>query len=190
MFSSFATVSRPQPTRRRLLALLAAASSALAQKLPKLSKPMRHPFGLIYALPRNWTVEEGATSVLLLPPGVKVDGEREDNPEVYALAVIDDFTSPEDPLLIDGFRRGISAPKIRFTRDGDREVLSLPGKPGIAYIWEFEHPKLMTPYRVKLFVMSRNGRLAGLTCTGRLERLAARDSELKAIAYSVDYQGQ
>jgi hypothetical protein len=176
------------PSRRSLLALV--VSSALAQKLPKLGKTQRHPFGLTYALPKNWIVENGATSVLLLPPGVKVDAEREDNPEVYSMALIEDFASPEDPLMIDGFRRNISAPGLRFIRDGERELLSLPGKPGLAYTWEFEHPKLKVPYRVKLFAMSRKNRLIGLTCTGRQERVAARDSELRAVAYSMDYQGQ
>jgi hypothetical protein len=182
------TAVRPLPSRRHFLALLAAP--LLAQKLPKLGKPLKHPFGIVYALPKNWTAESGATSVLLLPPGVKVDAEREDNPEVYSLSLIEDFTSPEDPLLVDTLRRGISDPKIRFTRDGEREVLSLPGKPGVAYVWEFEHPKLKTPYRVKFFVLSRKEKLLALTCTGRIDRLAPRDAELRAIAYSLDYEAQ
>jgi hypothetical protein len=177
-------------TNRRALLLTALGTVAFSQRLPRLGKPQKHPFGIVYALPKDWTVENGATSVLLLPPGVKVDAEREDNPEVYSLSLIDDFTTPEDPLLVESFRRDISSPNVRFTRDGDRELLSLPGKPGLAYTWEFEHPRLKVPYRVKLFVLTRKTKLIGMTCTGSLGRLVARDAELRAIAHSTDYQGE
>ncbi|MCC7495905.1 MAG: hypothetical protein IT204_26370, partial [Fimbriimonadaceae bacterium] len=77
------------------------AAGLSAQKAPKLEKPRKHGIGIVYAIPRDWKVEDGAEAVMLLPPGVVVDAEKEDNPEVIGLEIAEGLEGPEDAALGD-----------------------------------------------------------------------------------------
>lgn len=75
--------ARVRPSRRSLL--LAVIPAALLAK----GKKTLHPRGFSFELPDRWKWELAEQGGVLLPPGVVVDPEREDNPEVYSIRVPD-----------------------------------------------------------------------------------------------------
>jgi hypothetical protein len=165
------------------LALLAAA--LVAQKPPKLEKPRRHGIGLVYAIPKDWKVEDGAEAVLLLPPGVVIDPEKEDNVEVIFAAIVDGLSGPEDAAIPDELKAKYSAEGVTIAREPLKEIFSAPGKPGAIYTLDLR--KGSRNFRVRVFYIQVKGKLLSLTASGDTTRLSMREPALRAIAASLGY---
>jgi hypothetical protein len=166
-----------------VMALL--ATSLAAQKPPKLEKPRKHGIGLMYAIPKGWTVEDGAEAVLLLPPGVAIDPEKEDNAEVILAEIAGGLNGPEDPAIPDELKGKYAAEGISIAREPLKEVFSAPGKPGAIYTLDLR--KGGRNMRVRVFYVMVKGKLLSLTASGDTARLSLREPALRAIAASLDY---
>ncbi len=178
MSSSFAIA-------RFFVALALLAGTLVAQKPPKLEKPRKHGIGLVYAIPKDWKVEDGAEAVLLLPPGVVIDPEKEDNAEVILAEVADGLNGPEDPAIPDELKGKYAADGITIAREPLKEVFSAPGKPGAIYTLDFR--KGTKNVRVRVFYVMVKGKLLSLSASGDTARLSLREPALRAIAASLDY---
>ena len=156
--------------------------------LAAVTKPKRykHPLGFSFELPAGWNVEDAAVGSTLLPPGVKVDPNREDNAEVYAVWSVEDDQSTEKDY-IEGLRQGFRKSSIKIDREGDLEVFSSPGKPGVIYTFDFVHPKRNIACRIRVFSVTAKGKPILLVATGEREKLAQRDRLLREVARSFEW---
>jgi hypothetical protein len=169
-------------TRRSVLVFFAGARVALAKRRVK------HPLGFRVELPDGWTAENAEVGMTLLPPGVKVDPEREDNPEVYTIwSAQDDQTTEQE--YIEGVRARFRAGKIAVEREGDVQRFALPRKgegiSGVVYTFDFVHPERKAPYRLRVFAMTTRGRQLLLIAQGVREKVEGRDRMLREIAASL-----
>ena len=171
---------------RLVVALMLLASTLAAQKPPKLEKPRKHGIGLVYAIPKDWKVEDGAEAVLLLPPGVVIDPEKEDNAEVILAEIADGLDGPEDAAIPDELKGKYSAEGVTITREPLKEVFSAPGKPGAIYTLDLR--KGTKNVRVRVFYVQVKGKLLSLSASGDTTRLSMREAALRAIAGSLDYK--
>lgn len=178
MYSSFA-IARCAAAGVLLAALVA------AQKPPKLEKPRRHGIGLIYAIPKDWKVEDGAEAVLLLPPGVAIDPDKEDNAEVILAEIAGGLNGPEDPAIPGELKDRYADDGVKIAREPLKEVFSAPGKPGAIYTLDLR--KGTKNMRVRVFYVMVKGKLLSLTASGDTTRLTLREPALRAIAASLDY---
>lgn len=168
--------------RRTLLLSLAAAPLAFAKKRVK------HSLGFRVDLPDGWTSENVKVGLMLLPPGVTLDPDREDNPEVYTVwSAQDDQSSEQD--YIEGVRARFRASKIAVEREGDIERFALPRKSdgisGVIYTFDFIHPERKAAYRLRAFAMTTRGRQLILIAQGLRDKIASRDRALRDIAASL-----
>ena len=170
---------------RTAAAALVLATLLPAQKAPKLGKPQRHGIGIVYALPKDWKVESGAEAVLFLPPGITIDPDREDNPEVILAELPEGLNGPEDPAIPDALKGRYAAEGAEPLREPLKEVFSTPGKPGAIYTLDFR--KGSKNLRVRVFYVQAKGKLVSLTVSGETSRLTAREPALRASAASLDY---
>lgn len=177
---------------RRIAGLIALAALGAgvcaAQRPPKLEKPRKHGIGLIYAIPKDWRVEEGAEAVMLLPPGVMVDPEKEDNPEVIVAEIAEGLNGPEDAGIADELKARWGAMNVELLREPVKEVFSAPGRPGAIYTLDLR--KGTKNMRVRAFYVLAKGKLLCLTASGDLARVTAREPALRVIAGSLDFVTQ
>lgn len=170
-------------TRRAIVLLVALAPAALARKKYKHRK-----LGFTFELPDGWTAEDAEVGVTIMPPGVTISPDREDNAEIYTVwSPQDDQTSEQD--YIEGVRARFRASKIAVDREGDIERFALPRKKdgisGVIYTFDFIHPDRKAPYRLRAFAMTTRGRQLILVAQGLRDKVSARDAILRQIAASI-----
>ena len=166
---------------RSLAALLALAAFALVAPAAIKGKRVKHVLGFRAFVPNGWTAEPAELGMTLSPPGARIDPDREDNPEVYSLWSVEaDHTSEEE--YIKSLRERFKQTGLKVEREGDLENFSSPGRPGVIYTFDFVHPELKKPYRIRIFAFRHKGRPLLLVATGQRERLEARDAFLREIA--------
>lgn len=173
--------------RIALIAAVMAAGLAAqkAQRAPKLEKPRKHGIGIVYAIPKDWKVEDGAEAVMLLPPGVVVDAEKEDNPEVIVVEIAEGLEGPEDAAIGDELKGRWGSMGVEIAREPLKEVFSAPGRPGAIYTLDLR--KGGKNLRVRAFYVMVKGKLLALTASGETARVTAREAALRAIAGSLDF---
>ena len=181
--SSYGTDNRLRTSSRR--SLLAALAYPCAVALAK-GKKMKHEAGFLFELPDKWKWEDASAGGVLLPPGVAVDPDREDNQEVYSIHAQRGVSS--ERAYVERIRADLKGAKIEIDRGGDLENFSAPGRPGIVYTFDFAHPKLQTPHRVRIFAMTPKGSLIVLQATGLRQKLEQRDRLLREVARSLDWK--
>lgn len=174
-------------TTRRSLFL--ASMLSLGTRLAHAAKGKRHrhaTLGFRVQLPDGWRSENAELGMTIIPPGLNVDPNREDNPEVYSLWSVEaDKTSEEE--YIKTLRARFKQSGTKVERDGDLEPFSMPGRAGVIYTFDFTHPERNAPYRIRVFAMQHKGRPLLLVATGQRERLMARDAVLREIARSIEW---
>jgi len=172
--------SQERPRRWLLIAALACTFPALAKKR------YRHSLGFRVDLPDGWNTEEAKSGATLLPPGVKVDPNREDNAEIYTLWSAEmDGSNEQDHVK--SLRERFKASGMVVDRGGDIEAFSSPGRPGVIYTFDFLHPQRKLPYRIRVFAMQHKGKPLLLIAQGVREKVAARDGALRGIAKSLEW---
>jgi hypothetical protein len=179
-------------TRRRSLPPLLALAAVLllgpagATAATK-GKRVKHELGFRAFVPDGWTAEPAEMGMTLSPPGAVIDPKREDNPEVYSLWSVEaDKTTEEE--YIKSLRERFKQSGVKLDREGDLETFSQPSHPGVIYTFDFTHPELKKPYRIRVFAFRHKGRPLLLVATGQRERLAARDGVLRDIARNSEWQ--
>lgn len=146
----------------------------------------KHPLGFRVELPDGWNIEESKLGGVLLPPGVKVDPNREDNPEIYTLWSPEDDNSSER-AYIQGVREQLKAGNVAVDRGGDLEQFSSPGRGGVIYTFDFLHGPSRVQHRIRVYAMQNRGRSLLVIAQGLRDKLAAREVVLRAIARSVEW---
>jgi hypothetical protein len=90
--------------------------------------------GYSFRLPSGWTSKENAEGVMFLPPGVNFDPERNDNAEVYLVALRTDYDPSGEA---DDVQQLSTAVSRSGGHGGQREVMKFGPRPGASYHWEF-----------------------------------------------------
>jgi len=146
-----------------------------------LAKPVRNPAGFKFEIPENWTVENGNGASVLLPPKVKVDPMREDNPEVYTV-----YGHVEGEDIADMTRQSLKANGI--TAEGVTEPYRpLPNRTGTAYLLDFKHPDRPGEVRLRIWTLFIGGKRLTLVAIGQKEKVIAREWQLRTVAKSMDF---
>jgi hypothetical protein len=163
-------------TGRCALAVLLAGGALMAK-----GKKHGHAAGFSCELPEGWRAENGPHAIALLPPGVKVDPGKEDNPEVYTI-----WASQGE-----GGQDLVSATRINLERGGVKaeskdEVFPVKDKPGTSHTFDFTHPERKVAYRIRIFSLRVGGWRLTLMANGLRERIAAREGPMKEIARSLN----
>jgi hypothetical protein len=78
-------------------------------------------------LPPEWTASGSNDGFILLPPGVRFDPKGTDNPEVYILAVRDDYDPSEEAQTVKQLSTAVGA---TGGTGGQRQALTLGTRPG------------------------------------------------------------
>ena len=165
-----------------LLFLLVLCAAAVAK-----GKRTRHPLGFTFELPEKWRWEAADDGGVLLPQGVVVDPDKEDNPEVYSISGTHRELSSERQY-ISGVKANLKESGVEIDRGGDLENFSMPGLGGVIYTFDFVHPKHKVPYRIRVFAMTPKGRVMLLIASGHRQRVEQRDKPLREIARSLDWK--
>jgi hypothetical protein len=164
--------------RRAALALI--ASHSLIAK----GKRTLHPRGFSFELPDRWKWEPAEQGGVLLPPGVSVDPEKEDNPEVYAIRIPAEDGPNAERRYIEELKADLRTSKITADRGGDLENFPAPGIGGVIYTFDFTHPRQKVAFRIRVFAMSSKGRTILLTANGHRLKVESRDRLLREVARS------
>ncbi len=164
-----------------LLLLLLLATPVFGQRAYK------HPVsGFTLRLPPGWTAESGPVQSLLLPPGVKVDPDREDNPEIYLVEIHPGVVNPEDESLVVDIRAGILEDGIGLEQAEEKGTFIVPGGLGVTYTWEFRNPRNNIMYRMRLYAVKTKGHVVTLLAQGERGKMDARDKLLQQVATTLD----
>jgi hypothetical protein len=147
-------------------------------------KRHRHPAGFSFELSNGWTVENGAEAALLVPRGVSVDPNREDNPEIYTVRTSPVGTTAGEKELIAGLRETLVSQGVKLEQDPRPEGF---GRRGSIYTFDFVHPARKAAFRIRVFSMQSKGRTIALIASGLRDRVASRDKALRDMAASLDY---
>jgi hypothetical protein len=147
------------------------------------NKRQRHAAGYSFELPDGWTFEAGSRAVVVLPKGVKVDPDREDNPEVYTIWP-GGQGEQADGEFVAGFRERLAAQGAAVDPAARPEAF---GRFGTIHTFDFVHPARKVPFRVRIFSMQAKGKTIALVASGLKEKVASRDRTLREIAASLDY---
>lgn len=151
-------------------------------------KKTTHPAGFSFELPDKWKWEHAGQGGVLLPPGVLVDPEREDNPEVYSILLPAAQHNGAEREYIEDLKAGLKGSKILPDRGGDIESFSEPGLGGVIYTFDFAHPRQKVPYRIRVFAMSAKGKLLLLIANGHRAKVESRDRLLREVARSFNWR--
>ncbi len=168
--------------RRRVLTLLVCARGFAK------GKKTAHPAGFIFELPEKWKWEAAEQGGVLLPPGVVVDPEKEDNPEIYSIRVPRSQGSAAERDFIEDLKAELKGSNIVPDRGGGIENFSEPGLGGAIYTFDFAHPRQKVPYRIRVFAMSAKGKLLFLIANGHRAKVEARDRVLREVARSFHWK--
>ena len=168
-------------TAKRATALLVFALLCLPIIEAK-GKRYNHPGGFSFELPDKWTVEADGDSVMLLPPGVKVDPGRENNPEVYVVVMSPPGAPREAADSVQTLRASIENSGLK--PDSTQETFS---KSGVIHTIDFLHPRTKAPLRIVSFVITAKGRSILLSARGDRARIQSRDKSLRGVAATLDY---
>ena len=144
----------------------------------------RTPAGLSFRTPDGWQVEHGPQASVMLPPGVQIDPNSENNAEVYMIASNTSLKDPNDPQFLKELQDQM-AQSGAVVEKFDKEAFRTAKGPGAIFSWDIRGPKGQSLRFRTYLVRSANQTLA-LTAVGQREPLAARDPVLRQIASSLD----
>jgi len=159
--------------------------SATARVLPGF-KRFRHPLGLVFQVPRAWTIQETAAGLQIAPPDA---GRSAMGPtEFYAFVTqpaAEGITGPDDPRV----RRYLDTAVRRmlpFLRPSGAGVDIKVGKrQGTAFTWRGTNPSGQS-VTGKVFAVLIDKQFFGLTAIALDERFARREATLSRILTTVD----
>jgi hypothetical protein len=143
------------------------------------AKRVKHPLGFSVDLPAGWTVENGEAAMAVIPPGVTLDPNREDNAEIYTI-----WAGQEGENSVEGVRANLVLTKTKFLAAD--EQFKMKNAPATIHTFDFEHPERKVAYRIRVVSMVVKGRRLTVMATGHRDKLAARDKVFQDIARSVD----
>lgn len=170
-----------------LLSLLVWNADLPAQRRAAPPAPHKHPVsGFTLRLPPGWTAEDGPVQTLVLPPGVKVDPEREDNPEIYVVEIHPGITDPEDEALVKDVRDRFVYSGIGLEQSEEKTTFVTPGGLGVSYMWEFKNPRNNIIYRARLYAVKTKGHVVTLMAQGERGKMGPREKQLLQIATTLD----
>ena len=173
-----------------VLMLSAPAAAAQAQRAappkPAAAGVHRHPNGFTFRLPAGWKAEDGPDESLVLPPGVRVDPNREDNPEILVIQSHPGTVNPEDVPLADDIRQGLANTGLGLEKSEEKGSFSAQGRQAVHFTWEFKNPSDNVIYRVRLYAVKTGGDVVTLLARGQRARMEARDKALLELATTLD----
>jgi hypothetical protein len=145
-------------------------------------KTHRHPLGLSYWLPSNWTVQDKEDFLLLTPPD---PASNADGPtEIYFIlgesVAGEDIKSPSDPKVaayLDGQVKSV-APFL--SRREETSAVDLTSGKGTLYEWEGKNPK-GSEVVARAYVAIFKETAVALAVLALKEQVKARDEALRKI---------
>ena len=170
--------------------LWAPAAFAQAQR-PAPLKPAaaaihKHPAGFTFRLPTGWKAEDGPEQSLVLPPGVTVDPNREDNPEILVIQSHPGVANPEDAPPAEDIRQGFVNTGLGLEKSEEKGSFDAQGRPGIHFTWDFKNPSDNVIYRVRLYAVRTRGDVVTLLARGHRARMEAREKALVQLAGTME----
>lgn len=140
--------------------------------------------GGAFRIPAGWTHREEAEGVMLLPPGVRFDPNRTDNPEVYLFATRDDYDPAEEAKVV----RDLSAAVAQGGGSGgQRRAAKFGARDGVVYQWEFRDPNSGRAMGFNIFLAAEGTRAMVIIAMGEGSRLRASDTAVRQILASVTF---
>jgi hypothetical protein len=173
---------------RHWAGLFLTGAGVLLGQTPEPGKLHRHESGLGIRVPAGWTTQDNVQGTVLLPPGVKFDPNRQDNPELYAALMHEGFDAAGEQEFVQELSSAFLQSGLTLTRSGEREPFSARGRTGAVYAWEFRHPATGAAYGLKFYLWAQDGRAYVVMATGEAQRINGRDAQLREVAVTLDFQ--
>jgi len=150
----------------------------------KSGKLLQVSLGYSLVLPDGWTSQESEEGVMLLPPGVRYDSNRNDNPEAYILTVRPDYDPREEAQVVEQLSAAVAQ---GGGSGGKREALTLGSRKGAAYRWDFRDPTTGTPAAFDILLAPEGSKVIVLMAAGERARVRAQDQTVRQILSSLAF---
>ncbi len=165
-----------------------AAPPPLPAIQPEAGRTFRHPLGLSFWHPSDWTVQDKGEALALTPPnpGSNADGATEAYFVFGESVAGEGIAGAADPRVgryLDEQLRGL-APFLR--RSGKTGTCDLSRGKGAVYEWEGKNPKGLDCL-ARAFVAVFEDNAVALAAIGLKERVEARDAALRKMAASFGF---
>lgn len=158
------------------------SSTIAASSASKLGELVTFGVGCSVRLPTGWTYKEDSEGVMFLPPGVRFDPARKNNPEAYFLAVRNDHAPADESDVV----RDLSA-AVRLTggSGGQRRPAKFGSRAGALYQWDFRDPQSGILAGLDIYFATEDSRAVLMLAAGENARIRAQETNVRQILSSV-----
>lgn len=119
---------------------------------------------------------------MVFPPGVSFDPRRDDNPEVYLVAMRDDYDPRSEAQVV---RQMSAAMTQQGGSGGARQPATFGTRQGAVYRWNVGHQRSGQPLAFDVYLAARESHAVVLIAVGSQPQVRARDLALRQILASV-----
>jgi hypothetical protein len=134
-----------------------------------------HPKGFAIQPAAGWRAENNAEGVLLVPAGAVA------NEEVYVAAIQDGYSPDEEINTVRQLSSAFLQNGAQVRRSAERQTFA----GGAAYYWELLDPATRRAVGLKIYFTPAGTRANVLIAYGLVERLAARDADVRQMLGSL-----
>ena len=167
-------------------ALLLWTNVVWAQAVDPTGAIHRHVTGLGLRLPPNWSAQDQAEAVRLLPPGVRVDRNAHIT-ELYMAVTQEGYSPVDESQIVKGLSAGFMRQGGQMTRSGEREAFTAGDRAASLYTWEVVDPADQKQYLLRLYLSPAGSRAFVLVALGPADVVRSHDSVLRQILAGLNF---
>ena len=169
--------------------LLLGAISVCAQPTGNTTAAIhRHATGLGLRLPPEWTAQDDADAVLLLPPGVRLAAMGADITGLFVAITQAGYTTVDEAGIVNGLSAGFMKRGGQLVRSGEREAFTAGSRTASLYTWEFVEPASQKQYGLRLYLSPSGSRAFVVAAIGPADVVRSRDAALRQILTGMDFE--
>jgi len=159
----------------------ATAAAAASGKLHQ------NPAGVLFRIPEDWQVEHAGELSVIVPAGVTIDPNGDNNPEIYMVGINSEIRDVNDPRLVESTQSEFGE-NVKLERAVEKEPFTAAKGPGMMFTWDFRNPQGQR-MRLRIHAVVVNNQGLVLTALGHRERLESRQTAVRQVASSLDFGG-
>jgi hypothetical protein len=138
--------------------------------------------GFSFRLPTDWTSNETAEGVVILPAGLTFNPNAEDNPEVYLLALRNDYDPAEESQVVQQLSAAFAQ---NGGGGGQRQASKFGPRPGSSYRWEVRDPDSGRMTAFDIHLAAEGKRVFIMVAAGEKARVRGNDASVRQILSSL-----
>jgi hypothetical protein len=144
----------------------------------------RHVTGLGLRLPPNWSAQDQAEAVHLVPSGVEANAGIT---ELYVAATQEGYSSVQEAQFVQALSAGFVGSGGKLVSSGDREIFTAANRAASLYTWEVADPASQKQYLLHLYLSPEGSRAFVVVAAGPVDLVRSRDSALRQVLTSMTF---